>query len=331
MKIHNKLIISAITSCALYLPFISYGEALPIVALKLFPQNAVSFNISAPPTLTITGTTQCPGIGTAAFPLDTLTNTVGINDVIDFTGTNGQVVFEIAHSRSDNFEGANSAAARPNSKPFCGGNVTNIKPVSASPCATFLSTNPNNPRNGTVLNPSACSACIQADDNVWYLRQDWTRFKINNGNTGINDTTGTRFYIGNFGTEYQKTTPSATKVVIAPAGNGNITGYTTSGQSTGIINVNEPISFPASNKLANVASRVDAVSFIGPQSGWIEPFQVSDNRICTYLNTTSNRRLKAFPVSTSPINYNTRCIVNGNKLIRYNGVSFRGNIVGCPS
>jgi len=138
-------------------------------------------------------------------------------------------------------------------------------------------------------------------------RQDWTRIKENDN--GIDNQTGVRHYIGNFAEESQKDS-SGNLVVTA--------------ESQGEITVLEPLNI-STGPLAGVATRVNAVQFIGRQAAWFEPFQVADVRQCNYLNPT-NTTPTTFPVN--PL-YNDHCAVNGKQSITYNGVTFNGNIVGC--
>ena len=137
-------------------------------------------------------------------------------------------------------------------------------------------------------------------------RQDWTRIKENDN--GIDNQTGIRHYIGLFLEETQ--VPS-----------GQVAGVVT-GETQGVMTLREPLFF-STGPLVGVANRVDVVQFIGPQASWLEPFQVSDARQCSFLADTTGT-----PHSVDPI-YNDNCIVNGNQTITYNDISFTGNIVNC--
>ena len=137
-------------------------------------------------------------------------------------------------------------------------------------------------------------------------RQDWTRIKENDN--GIDNQTGIRHYIGNFLEEIQ-------------VPNGQVAGVVT-GETQGVMTLREPLSF-STGPLAGVATRVNVVQFIGPQASWLEPFQVSDARLCNFLADPNGT-----PQSVDPI-YNDHCVVNGNQTIMYNGVTFTGNIVNC--
>jgi len=134
-------------------------------------------------------------------------------------------------------------------------------------------------------------------------RQDWTRIKENDN--GIDNVTGIRHYIGNFAQETQ--TPNG--------GSASITA-----ESQGVMTLREPLGF-STGPLAGVANRVNVVQFIGPQASWLEPFEVSDARMCEFLSA-------GVPQTVDP-SYNDHCVVNSSNTITYNGVSFNGNIVGC--
>ena len=139
------------------------------------------------------------------------------------------------------------------------------------------------------------------------LRQDWTRIEENDN--GIDNQTGIRHYIGNFAEENQKY--SSGNLVVTAETQGEITVLEPLGISTG--------------QLGGLATRVNAVQFIGPQANWFEPFQVVDARQCSYLINT-NTTPTTFPVNAM---YKDHCAVNSSQSITYNGVTFNGNIVGC--
>lgn len=128
-----------------------------------------------------------------------------------------------------------------------------------------------------------------------YTRQDWTRIKDNLN--GIDDKTGLRHYIGNFAEESQLV--GGSPVITA--------------ESKGVMTLLEPLVFAKSenNGYATLGvTKVNAVNYIGPQAGWLEPFSVQDARTCSYLNTGT-----AQPVAQI---YNFTCNVGDN-------------IVGCPA
>jgi len=137
-------------------------------------------------------------------------------------------------------------------------------------------------------------------------RQDWTRIKENPN--GIDNQTGIRHYIGLFEQESQQ--PKGKKPVVTAT-------------TEGIMTLQEPLSFgPENPNLSGLATRVAAVNFIGSQPAWLEPFVVSDTRICNFLATGVVQ-----PVDPK---YNSTCVADGTTTYTYNGVTFTGNIVSCP-
>jgi len=142
-----------------------------------------------------------------------------------------------------------------------------------------------------------------ANGNTVTQRQDWTRIKENDN--GLDNVTGIRHYIGNFLEETQ--TPSGGNPVITA-------------ESQGVMTLREPL-FISTGSLAGFANRVQVVQFIGSQASWLEPFEVNDARTCDFLST-------GVPQTVDPL-YNDHCVVNSSNAITYNGVSFKGNIVGC--
>ena len=214
-----------------------------------------------------TVTSQCPGVGTAAFATNVGLYIYPVNDTTQyFDGVHKAPVLEISHLRVTSYESDQSL------------------PSDLSDIANF---------NGITR--------------LLVLRQDWTRIKENDN--GIDNLKGVRHYIGTFAEETQR--DSSGNLVVT-------------GESQGEITVLEPLGI-STGPLAGLATRVNAVQFIGPQAAWFEPFQVSDARQCTYLNPT-NTTPTTFPVNAL---YNDHCAVNSSQSITYNGVTFNGNIVGC--
>jgi len=219
-----------------------------LAAIELKASKLKAVTVSQIPATPITGTTQCPGIGTPAFTVNYTIEYFPINDDTQYFDTvHTAPVLDITHERDTVTE-------------------------------TY---------NGNTL----------------VIRQDWTRIKENDN--GIDDMTGIRHYIGNFLEETQ--TPNG--------GSPTVTA-----ESQGVMTLREPLGF-STGPLAGVANRVDVVQFIGPQAGWLEPFQVTDARQCQFLASGTVQPINSF--------YTDHCVVNGKQTITYNGVSFTGNIVGC--
>ena len=133
----------------------------------------------------------------------------------------------------------------------------------------------------TETNPGTGNKIIQ--------RQDWTRIKENPN--GIDNTTGIRHYIGLFEEESQQT--KGKKPVVTAT-------------TEGVMTVQEPLNFD-SGPLAGLATRVQAIKFIGAQPAWLEPFSVNDQRICAFLADGVVR-----PVDTK---YNSLCVADGTQPI----------------
>lgn len=71
-----------------------------IFDLKLKPENVASYTVSYRPDLTVTGSSQCPSIGTPVATLDVVNTDFPPNDVVSFTGTNGQTILDITQDRA---------------------------------------------------------------------------------------------------------------------------------------------------------------------------------------------------------------------------------------
>lgn len=289
MKTVIKLIVGAAASVMMLLPLVSNAApADPILELNLHPANVQGFDVLLRPSVTFTGTTQCPGVGNASFGTFVASPSIGINDEISFTGTNGLPVLDIAHVRSDNFTSDTSLPPGASSGNYVIAPQAGADQTTPGPLVTA-----NFPSNKRLL----------------YFRQDWTRIKVNPN--GIDNATGIRHYIGNFGIEYQRNAKGDLVVT---------------SRDEGVITVGEPTQVQ-DGPLAGFVTRTDAKAFIGPHSSWLEPFKVSDIRTCNYLSP-QNKRVATFPIA--PAN-ETSCVVDSGTTYHYNGVTFQGNIVGCPS